>query len=422
MIAVMMHGTLLLGGVCVPKPLDVEFELEWEMTEVELLDPDAIQGHDVNAEPVPPEPEPPKPEPPKVEEPAPPEPEPAKEEPKPEEAAVEEGPKRDLGQRKSNVDKLGPPSANYHVLLSTRNIRKLPFGKDAMEMISPLPDFHYLVKDGGFDPLQDFDHILIASSNLRSVTQTFLAVDYRIAREDVLAKINTAAKNNGESIDWEDHGGILSGNPKPTDGSPDSDPRHFVLLEDKIAVLVRPEFLPAVLREEVGEAKTAANFVGELTKLKRYARRIPTAGLQFVAHDLHAALKRKKDPAGMAIPNDIEFTMEAQKNPEFNIRFKYLASSEAKSFIEFWNGRFREFIDSNLTTKIMLGGVIDDIEVEQDGREVTLWGELDRTQIELILKTMSSVVEKEQARIQAQQKKRRAEAAKTQDPEDDAAP
>ena len=49
MIAVMMHGTLLLGGVCVPKPLDVEFELEWEMTEVELLDPDAIQGHDVNA-------------------------------------------------------------------------------------------------------------------------------------------------------------------------------------------------------------------------------------------------------------------------------------------------------------------------------------------------------------------------------------
>lgn len=420
-IAVVLHGTMFLSAFTfVPPALDVDFELEWEMTEVELLDPDAIQGDDPFAEPVPEPPkEPPPPEPP-IEEPP---PEPPKEEPKVEEPpAQEEGPKRDLGQRKSRVAKLGPPSANYHVLMSTRNIRKLPFGQDAMDMISPLPDFQYLVRDGGFDPLKDFDHILLASSNLRSVTQTFLAVDYKISREAVKTKIETAAKKNGESIEWEDHAGILSGNPKPTDGSPDTDPRHFVLLDDNVAVLVRPEFLPAVLREEVGEEKTAANFVGELTKLKRYARRIPTAGVQFVAHDLHAALKRKNDGRGNPIPNDFEFTMEAQKDPEFHFRLGYLESSDAKAFITFWQGDLRKAIDNNISAKIMLGGVIDDIEVEQKGREVTVWGELERAQIELILKTVASLVEKEQARLRARQKKRQAEQEKAPEDEDAGTP
>ncbi len=411
-VAMVMHGSMFLSAfTLVPPAIDVDFELEWELTEVELLDPDALQGDDINAEPVPEPPkEPPPPEPPPPE---PPVEEPAKEEPKPEEPKPEdEGPKRDLGQKKSRVSKLGPPSANYHVLLSTRNIRKLPFGKAAMDMISPLPDFKYLVTDGGFDPLTDFDHVLLASSNLRSITQTFLAVDYKISREDVKAKIEQAARKNGEAIEWVDHGGILSGNPKPTDGSNDSDPRHFVLLEKKIAVLVRPEFLPAVLNEEVGEEKTAANFVGELTKLRRYARRIPTAGLQFVAHDLHAALKRSKSKSGNVLPNDIEFTMEAQKDPEFHFRFTYPTGTDASAFVTFWNGDLRKAIDGNITAKIMLGGIIDDIEVERRGREVTVWGELERAQIELILTTMASVVEKEQARVQAEQKKRRAAAKK----------
>lgn len=410
-VAVVVHGSMFLSAFTfVPPALDVDLEFEWEMTEVELLDPDALQGDDINAEPVPEPPkEPPPPEPPAPEPPA---EEPAKEEPKPEEPVEEEGPKRDLGKKKSRVSKLGPPSANYHVLLSTRNIRKLPFGRAAMDMISPLPDFKYLVTDGGFDPLKDFDHVLLASSNLRSVTQTFLAVDYKISREDVKAKIETAARKNGQSIEWVDHGGVLSGNPKPTDGSDDWDPRHFVLLEKKIAVLVRPEFLPAVLNEDVGEEKTAANFVGELTKLRRYARRIPTAGVQFVAHDLHAALKRSKSRSGNVLPNDVEFTMEAQKDPEFHIRLKYPKGTDASAFVTFWNGDLRKAIDGNITARLMLGGVIDDIEVERKGREVTVWGELDRAQIELILATTASLVEKEQARIQAKQKKRRAKAKK----------
>ncbi|MEM6296973.1 MAG: hypothetical protein AAGA54_37255 [Myxococcota bacterium] len=415
-ITVLMHGSLFLSAFTfIPGPLDVDIELEFDMVEVDLVDPNAIQGTDVNAEPVPPEPEPPPSEPPT---PDPPAEEPKTEEPKPEDPVVEEGPKRDLGQKKSRVHKLGPPSANYHVLLSTRNIRKLPFGKTAMETIAPLPDFEYLVKKGGFDPLKDFDHILIASSNLRSVTQTFLAVDYKLSRDAVKAKIETAVAAEKHTIEWKDHDGILSGNPVPADGSADRDPRHFVLLKKKVAVLVRPEFLAAVTGEEVGEEKTAANFVSELTKLRRYSRRIPTAGMQFVANDLHAALKRKT-AGSFELPNDIEFTMEAQKDPEFHMRFKFASGSAAKDFVKWWNGKFRDVIDGNLTAKIMFGSVIDDIEVERKNREVTMWGELSRSQIELILTTSASQVKKEQARLK---KKRRALEKKRAAQEKDAAP
>ncbi len=411
----LMHGALFLGTIkCVPSPLDVDLELEFELVEVDLVDPDAIQGTDVNAGPQPePEPEPPAPEPPPEE---PPKEEPAKEEPPKEEPVVDEGPKRDLGKKKSRVGKLGPPSANYHVLLSTRNIRKLPFGQDAMKIVAPLPDFEYLVARGGFDALKDFDHILIASSNLRSVTQTFLAVDYRISREAVKAKIETAVRKSNQTIEWTEHGGALSGNPIPADGSADDDPRHFVLLEKKVAVLVRPEFLPAVLGENVGEEKTAANFVGELTKLRRYARRMPTAGLQFVAHDLHAALKRTST-SKFDLPNDIELTIEAQKDPEIHIRMKFTTASGAKGFVTWLKTDIRDWL-----AQYFLAGVFDALEIEQKNRELTIWGELDEMQMNIILPTAAGAVEKEQARVRKRAKKRRAAAEKKKREAEGAAP
>ncbi len=403
---VLTHGMLFVGAFTfVPPPLDIDIEIEFDMLEVDLVDPDMIQGNDPNAKPPEPEAPPPEPEP----EPTQPEPEPPSEPESKDEPPVppeEEGPKRDLGKRRSKVSKLGPPNANYHILLSTRNIRKLDFAEQAMKTIEPLPDFRYLVDKGGFDPLKDFDHVLIASSNLRSVTQTFLAVDHRISTEAVKAKIEDAVEASNETIEWTDHDGILSGNPVPADGSKDTDPRHFVLLKKKVAVLVRPEFLAAVVGDEVGEEKTAANFVSELTKLRRYSRRIPTAGLQFMAHDVLASVKRKS-AGGFELPNDVEFTMEAQPDPEFHLRLKFSSIVAAKQFVSWWNVGFRKFIDGNLTAKIMLGSVIGDIEVSRSRAEVRLWGELEKSQIELILTSAASVVEREQARYRKRRKKKK---------------
>jgi hypothetical protein len=94
------------------------------------------------------------------------------------------------------------------------------------------------------------------------------------------------------------------------------------------------------------------------------------------------------------------------------VRFKFANAGSAKRFVGWWNEKVRGLIDGNLTAKIMLGGIFDEIELEQDRRQVTLWGELERTQVEIILKTMASVVEKEQARIRARHRKRVQEKAK----------
>ena len=304
-----------------------------------------------------------------------------------------------------------PPSAKYHFLLSTKNIRRLPFAESAMSVVAPFPDFKYLIEKGGFDPLRDFDHILIASSNIRVVQETFLAVDYKISREAVKSKIEAAARANRESIEWREQGGILIGDPKPLGDENDRDPRQFVLLEKKLALFVQPKFLPAILNEDSGDEKTSANFVGELSKLRRYARRLPTTGVQFVAHDLHAALKRKS-VGPFDLPNEFEFTMEARKTPEFHVRAKFAAVSDAKSAVDAWNGPIREFILGNLAWKIAVGSIIDDVEVEQNGREVTMWGELERKQVELLLQSAASQTKKEQERVQKLQRKRRAAAKK----------
>jgi hypothetical protein len=294
------------------------------------------------------------------------------------------------------VDQLGPPNSTFHVLLSTRNVRKLPYKQLAMGVISALPDYAFLVTGGGFDPLKDFDHIVIASPDLRSVTQTFLAVDYKLPRETMKERIETACAAANETIEWIEEGGVLRGNPKPTKGR-DFDPRWFVLPEDKVAFYLRKEFLPAVLQEETGEEKTTANFISKMTKLKRYAQRIPTAGVQFEAHDLHAALKRTRG-SKFEIPDDVELTIEAQADPEVNIYLHFSSVVAAKEFMTWWEAGVRKAIDENFQLKLLVGGLIDTVEVTREGAQVQVWAELERKQTELILKTIGAKVSEFQER------------------------
>ncbi len=398
LLSAIAHVVVLLTGLfdLSPDVLDVDLDLEFELVEVDLVELDKVQGEEKKAgEPEAAAPPPPAPV-------APPEPGITEEEPppkEPEKPPEPEKPKRDLGQKRSNVDQLGPPNSTFHVLLSTRNIRKLPYAKLGMSVISALPDYEFLVTGGGFDPLKDFDHIVIASPDLRSVTQTFLAVDYKVSRETMKQRIEKACEVAGETIEWIDENGILRGNPKPKEGR-DFDPRWFVLPEDKVAFYLRKEFLPAVLQEETGTQKTTANFISKMTKLKKYAQRIPTAGLQFEAHDLHAALKRTH-MGKFELPDHIELTIEAEVDPEINLSMTFSSIVAAKEFETWWGE-----LEKNITVRATVGGVLDDVELTQSGKEVTAWVELERKQTELFLRLIGSEVAQFQERAA---KKREAE-------------
>jgi len=406
--SVVVHSSVVVWGLLASLYPAIEMpEIEFELTEVELLDPDAIQGDDGPGEfEPPPIPAPPPPPEPKAETPPEPGPEPApppkpKAPPKPDEAsdaqASDAEPRRSLGRKNSRVDHLGPASSTFHFFLVPSKIRKMEHAEAAMDIMASFPDFEYLVDEGGFDPLHDFDHLVISTPNITDPRQTFLVVDYQMDRDDVRRTIERAAANRGEIIEWIDEGGILRANPRPADpAQADWDPRWFVLPQDlKIAAYIREEFVPALLKEEVGEEKTASNYVANLAKLRQFAARIPSAGFQFLQRDIHVALKRVRG-LEFPVPDSIEVTMEAAADPELMLRATFLDELDARQ-TELWlTERLAQIIEGNLLLRLQAKWLYELIEVERNGKELTLWGRLDAGQTKLLLKLAADQVAKVQ--------------------------
>ncbi|HWB79548.1 MAG TPA: hypothetical protein VG755_31515 [Nannocystaceae bacterium] len=367
---------------------DLDWEVEFELDEVQLIDPDQLLGGGEPEPPKPPEPQLPPPTPPNPT----PAPGPAEEPPKPEPPKPEPEPPKDThdlgGSKHTKADQLGPTNSNFYALLVPKKIRKLSYADTALDVMAPLPDFEFLVEGGGFDALRDFDHIVIASPEIRDPRQTFLAVDYRMSRAEVQRSIERAAASRDESIEWIEENGIIRGDPKPDDANdPDDDPRFFVLLEDNVAVYVRPEFLPHILAAEVGDADTAGNYVANLAKLKKFAAKQPTAGLQVVLKNLTRAFKRAKLPFG--IPDTVELSAEASEDPEFLIRGEFPTLVDAKAFENWWKDEAYDLIPT--AAKLWLGSIYEQIEVTRNGTEVQMWARFDTKQAKLVLATIADL-------------------------------
>jgi hypothetical protein len=368
-----------LGWALLTFAPELELELDFELQEVELIDPDQLQGSQPEApepvavpQPPPPATPPPAPGP----KPEPPKPEPPEPEPEPPKDA------KDLGKRHSEADALGPTNSTFYALLVPKKIRKLSFSEKALDIMAPLPDFAYLIGAGGFDALRDFDHIVIASPDIRDWRQTFLAVDYKIPRAEMQRAIERAAAKNDEDVEWIEERGVVRGNPKPIDeNEPDVDTRWFMLLEDGIAVYVRPEFVEHVLAAEAGDTKTAGNYVANLTKLRKFAGQVPTAGLQVVLKDLRSAVKKSKLP--FAMPDTIELTAEAAEDPELLVRLEFTDLVDAKAFELWWKNEMRDKIPA--AARMVIGGTLDQLEISREGKEVHLWSRFDSKQATMLL-------------------------------------
>ena len=188
--------------------VDIEMpDIEFELPEMDFVDPEQELGKTKPPEP-PPEPEvvplpigpelPPEGLAPKVEE-KPPEP------PKP----------KVFGEKTSKVDELGPANSNFYMLLNAKKVAGLPFAESVVEIMAPLPDFQFIVEGGGFHALRDFNYLVIASPNLRDLTQTFLAVEYKLTQAEMQAGLDRAAALEGDRIEWIVKDGRTMGNPVP---------------------------------------------------------------------------------------------------------------------------------------------------------------------------------------------------------------
>lgn len=377
-----LHVSPLVRGSC---GFDVKIEmpeLEFEVTQLEPV----VIDQQLEGQIKPPEPPP---EPEVVPPPMGPDKPPEGEGPKPgEEEKPPPKPKPQFGEKTSKVSDLGPASSNFFMLLVAKKVAGLPFAESVVEIMSPLPDFDFIVTGGGFHALKDFNYIVIASPNLRDLTQTFLAVEYRLPQAEMLAGLNRAAEAQGERIEWETRDGRMMGNPKPVaDPEKDLDPRWFVFLDDDVAVYAREEFLPAIL-EGPDEAKgnTAGNFVANLTKLKTFAAREPRAGLQLVLKDLRASIKLKKEPP-FPIPNNLELMAEAAQSPELVIKSEYLDAVEATQMERQWTEDLPKFIDDKVPfyARFMVRSFYDQTKVSRDDKALQLRADFTKDQATFIL-------------------------------------
>jgi hypothetical protein len=385
-----VHGLPLVTFATCSFGVDIELpEFEFELTEVEFIDPDQQLGEGA-PEPEP-EPEPPPPEiPPEVPPELPPEadsdgaaePEPEPEKPKPK-----------FGDKKSRVDSLGPANSNFFMLLAAKKVAGLSYADSVVEIMAALPDFIFIIEGGGFHALRDFEYLVIASPDIRDLTQTFLAVEYKLPRAEMQAGLDRAAAERGQKIPWEERDGHLMGNPIPLDpGKRDWDPRWFVFLDDKVAVYVREEFLPQVLTgPDQKKGKTAGNFVANLTKIRTFAAREPKAGLQMQLKDIHASVKMVKTP--FTIPDAIEVMAEAAAEPELVVKMEFLDAPAALTFEGEWRDLLPKFIDDRVPILFrgLARGLYDQIELTRDDGGVLLRSKFSKTQATLILDQVAAM-------------------------------
>lgn len=425
LLASLVGHVLVVGGFangfslrCVPQ---VELpDIDIEFTEVELIDPDALQGEQAVAEPEPPPPAPApvQPTPPPTPEPGPVEPPPA---PAPEPVVEPVPDKPKFAAKGSHADQLAPPQSTFHMLLVPKKIRKLPFAQQVLDIMAPLPDFEMLIDKGRFDALRDFDHIVIASPDIRDWTQTFLAVDYRVSREEVQRAIERAAAADDQVVEWIEEGGVLRGNPRPSDpAKDDADNRWFVFLPGKIAIYVRDEFLPSILAGPAADdRKTAGNFVANLAKLRRFAERQPDAGMQLVFKGLRRSIKKEPKiggkPLPFKLPDGFELSASATEEPEVVLRFEFESVVEAKAFLRWWDVDLEAIIDDSLALKLQMGWIYELLAPERDGAMVTLRGQMTTDQALTIMQFAadgSRKVAKKSPEEIAQMRQRRLDALK----------
>ncbi|MDC0720598.1 hypothetical protein [Nannocystis bainbridge] len=377
-----LHLSPLVPGGC---GLDIKLEMpeiEFEVTQFETVELD----QELKGAP-PPEPQS---EPEVTPPPMGPDKPPEGEGPKPE--AEPPKPKPKFGEKTSRVAELGPGSSNFFMLLAAKKVSGLPFAEAIVEIMSPLPDFDFIVTGGGFHALKDFNYIVIASPNLRDLTQTFLAVEYRLSQAEVQAGLERAAAAEGLKIDWEVRDGRTMGNPRPVaNPDQDDDPRWFVFLDEDVAVYVREEFLPAITEgPDESKGNTAGNFVANLTKLKSFAAREPRAGLQLVLKDLRASIKLKGEPP-FPIPNNLELMAEAAATPELIIKAEYLDAVEAAQMERQWTEDLPAFMDAKVPfyARFMVRSFYDATEVARDDKALNLRADFTKDQAKFILEQIA---------------------------------
>lgn len=200
------------------------------------------------------------------------------------------------------------------VLVALPLLRKRAFADDLREVLAHHPLL--IPAGGGIDPVRDFDHVLVMAADPRAVTRTLIIIHHGLG-EALPRLLDAAFDEDGETIEWLERDGRITGDPRPRQGR-DFDPRIVVIMDESHVAYVRPEFVPLI--------------APALARMRAFER----SGRQTVLLvDARIDDPRRSDH----IPKRLELAFDASSE-DFSARGKLTFPSPdvARSFVEFWNG------------------------------------------------------------------------------------
>jgi len=152
----------------------------------------------------------------------------------------------------TDIGMWGPEAAKLVVIMRNDRIRRSVHRRNIETILAGLPDWNDLVGGADIDVFGDVDAMLIASSDPRYISYTFIAAVHRINPTEVVARLSSGYP---AGVTWTEERGRLIGNqtvPRicPSQGDPNRvcDPRVFYVPTQNLFVFTRPEFMDALRR------------------------------------------------------------------------------------------------------------------------------------------------------------------------------
>lgn len=297
-----------------------------------------------------------------------------------------------------------PQSGEYLVSADLERLNDLPYGPDLIRLFEPAGFFRGFAA-AKVDLAATFDHVVVGSEDLRSVTGTFVIGNSPLTRDQLENALEAVFTATGQTIAWADHHGSLAGTPTKADGTSGADPRWYVLLADG-SLLIVPESEHEAFLDAPSDPPS--DFEKKLRSLRKRPRK---SVWRLELRHLPAAIKT----SSMTLPDHVDVRILAKRKPELRADLEFATTSDARGFIDFWKTTVRDGIDANVTVKIMLGGLYEATSTTRKKSAVEMRTPVTSAQLELIAKTAADVAQREQARVEARRERREAQEAAQSD-------
>lgn len=340
-------------------------------------------------------------------------------EPEPvEESAAEETPqqpshdlskdKKRLAAVRADVDSmpdlhvLAPGNARLIVLIRNDRLLGSKFENSVRRLFKAFPDYRFALGASEIDPVRDIQAMLIATANPELYAETFLVVSHHIPEERLKQYIG---KSFPTEITWGEHNGRPLATPNSKDGryNPRSGiyKRSLFLADDHTVLFLKPEVLPTLdvahvdaiintrdkdLEENPEQAKTFLESLGGIGMSDSASA--PT--LFFMVQGIDGVNLGRGFPKFQA-PRAVMASMSTANRPHVNLQATFEDKTQAQKFVEVWP----DIVSSASGMGVPgLGGLLNALDLTNEGPRVLMSGDLNGTMIGLVLMFAASYLER----------------------------